>query len=119
MLDRRPDRPPGRGGPARQARRSLILGWPDLAGDALRRRGDVEALVVDAGGEGAVVGPAAAGRAAASRSVVPEAGVGAAAAVAELVLVEAYVGGLPGCWPRPGRWPRPRSRPSSACPCGR
>ncbi len=32
-----------------------ILGWPDLIGDALRRRGDVEALVVDAGGEGAAL----------------------------------------------------------------
>ena len=54
--------------PCRRAPPSLILGWPDLAGDALRRRGDVEALVVDAGGEGAVAGPAAGGRRAASRS---------------------------------------------------
>src|SRR5690349_18952317 len=28
----------------------LIVGWPDVAGDALRIRGDIEALVVDAGG---------------------------------------------------------------------
>ena len=29
-----------------------LLGWPDVAGDALPRRGDVEALVVDVLGEG-------------------------------------------------------------------
>ena len=34
---------------------AVVLGWPDLIGEALRRRGDVEALVVDAGGEGAAL----------------------------------------------------------------
>jgi len=58
----------------------LIVGWPDLAAEALRIRGDVEALVVDAGGEGSALmrrlrdggGEA---------SVVADIGVGAAAAV--------------------------------------
>jgi hypothetical protein len=31
-----------------------ILGWPEQAGDALRRRGDLEVLVVEAKGEGEV-----------------------------------------------------------------
>lgn len=32
--------------------RLTVLGWPDLVGDALRRRGDVEVLVIDSRGEG-------------------------------------------------------------------
>ena len=78
-----------------------ILGWPDLIADALRRRGDVEALVVDAGGEGAVLARrlADAGRDAA---LIPEGRVGSAAAVAELILVEAYVGGPAGVLASPG-----------------
>jgi hypothetical protein len=78
-----------------------ILGWPDLIGDALRRRGDVEALVVDAGGDGAVLARRlvdAGGEAA----LIPEGRVGSAAAVAELVLVEAFVGGPAGILASPG-----------------
>ena len=98
----------------------LIIGWPDLVGDALRLRGDVEALVVDAGGEGAAlarrlrdggrrVGPGA--RRPAS---------GSAAAVAELVLVEAHVGGPVGGAGDARVAGRRRGRqPTSACPCGR
>jgi hypothetical protein len=78
----------------------VILGWPDLVGDALRRRGDVEALVVDAGGEGAVLARRLAD-AGGEPALIPEGRVGSAAAVAELILVEAYVGGPAGvlAWP--------------------
>lgn len=79
----------------------VILGWPDLAGDALRRRGDVEALVVDVGGEGAVLARRledAGGEAV----LIPEGRVGSAAAVADLILVEAFVGGPAGVLAAPG-----------------
>jgi hypothetical protein len=78
-----------------------ILGWPDVIGDALRRRGDVEALVVDAGGDGSVLARRlvdAGGEAV----LVPEGRVGSAAAVAELILVEACVGGPAGVLASPG-----------------
>jgi hypothetical protein len=80
---------------------ALILGWPDVIGDALRRRGDVEALVVECGGDGAALARrlADAGNAAA---VVPDAGVGSAAAVAELVLIEAHAAGPAGVLATPG-----------------
>ncbi len=79
----------------------LVVGWPELAAGALRRRGDVEALVVEAGGEGAALARrlVAAGGAAA---VVPERGVAAAAVVADLVVVEALAGGPSGVLAVPG-----------------
>jgi hypothetical protein len=79
----------------------VVLGWPDLIGDALRRRGDVEALVVDAGGEGAVLARRLAD-AGGDTALIPEGRVGSAAAVAELILVEAYVGGPAGVLASPG-----------------
>ena len=79
----------------------LIVGWPDLAGDALRRRGDIEALVVDAGGEGAPLARRLQDGGA-EVAVVPEAGAGAAAAVADLVVVEAHAGGPSGVLASPG-----------------
>ena len=79
----------------------LIVGWPDLAGDALRRRGDIEALVVDAGGEGAPLARRLRDGGA-EVAVVPEAGTGAAAAVADLVVVEAHAGGPSGVLATPG-----------------
>jgi hypothetical protein len=79
----------------------LILGWPDLAGDALRVRGDLEALVVDAGGEGAPLVRRLQDDGGES-SVVPEAGAGAAAAVADLVVVEARAAGPSGVLATPG-----------------
>ncbi|MGH9061492.1 MAG: hypothetical protein ACRDZY_18560, partial [Acidimicrobiales bacterium] len=33
----------------------LIVGWPDVAAGALRRRGDLEVLVADAGGDGSAL----------------------------------------------------------------
>ncbi len=78
-----------------------ILGWPDLTADALRRRGDVEALVIDSGGDGAVLVRRLhdAGN---DAELIPDGRVGSAAAVAELILVEAYVGGPAGVLAAPG-----------------
>ncbi|MEZ5143601.1 MAG: hypothetical protein R2726_13945 [Acidimicrobiales bacterium] len=66
----------------------VVLGWPDQIGEALPRRGDLEVLVVDVLGEGTgltrrlwqVDVPAV---------DVPPAGLGAAVADADLVLLEA------------------------------
>ncbi|MDA8285773.1 MAG: hypothetical protein M0Z42_21280, partial [Actinomycetota bacterium] len=33
----------------------LVVGWPDTAANALRRRGDLEVLVADSGGDGAAL----------------------------------------------------------------
>lgn len=65
-----------------------VLGWPELVGSALVRRGDVEALVVDTLSEGS--GLVRRLLHADSDAVdVPLAGLGAAAADADLVLLEA------------------------------
>jgi hypothetical protein len=70
----------------------LVLGWPDVCSAALRSRGDIEVLVVDAEGEG---GPLVRRlrEAGAEAALVPEAGVGPAAAVADVVLLEALAAG--------------------------
>jgi hypothetical protein len=73
----------------------MIVGWPDLAAAALRRRGDLEVLVADGIGEGSAL----ARRLADSGmdvALVPDSGVGAAAVVSELVLVEALAAGPSG-----------------------
>lgn len=80
---------------------AAILGWPELTADALRRRGDVEALVVDAGGDGAVLVRRLIG-AGNDATLIPDGRVGSAAAVAELILVEAYVGSPAGVLAAPG-----------------
>lgn len=72
-----------------------IVGWPDTVAAALRRRGDLEVLVVDAGGDGAALARRLADGGSRA-AVVPDAGVGAAAAVSSLVLLEAQVGGPAG-----------------------
>jgi hypothetical protein len=79
----------------------VVVGWPKLAGAALRRRGDVEALVVDAGGEGAALARRVRDRGGDSE-LVPDGGAGAAAAVADLVLVEAHAAGQTGVLGTPG-----------------
>lgn len=69
-----------------------LLGWPELAAGALRARGDLEVLVVNAAGEGS-------GLARRLRQVdvdavdVPLSGLGAAAASSHVLLVEATVMG--------------------------
>jgi len=80
---------------------ALILGWPELTAAALRRRGDVEALVVDAGGEGGALARRLRDGGGDS-ALVPDLGVGSGAAVAELVLIEAYAAGPPGVLATPG-----------------
>jgi hypothetical protein len=79
----------------------LIVGWPDLTAEAIRARGDIEVLLADSGGEG---------RALARRldesgndvSFVPDRGIGAAASVSQLVVVEAVVAGPGGVLAAPG-----------------
>lgn len=66
----------------------VVLGWPEVIGGALPRRGDLDVLVVDALGEGSgLVGSLV--RADVDATDVPQAGLGAAAAEADLVLLEA------------------------------
>lgn len=73
----------------------LVVGWPDTAAGALRRRGDVEVLVVDAGGEGSALARRLVD-AGSVASVVPDAGLGAAAALSGVVVVEAHAAGPSG-----------------------
>jgi hypothetical protein len=65
-----------------------VLGWPDVTGEALVRRGDVEVLVVDALGEGSGLV-----RRLLHSDVdavdVPTTGLGAAVAASDIVLLEA------------------------------
>jgi hypothetical protein len=70
----------------------LVIGWPDLAGAALRRRGDLEALIMEGEGEGSILARRLrdSGNEA---SLVPDSGVASAAVVADLVLVEAHAAG--------------------------
>jgi hypothetical protein len=65
----------------------VVLGWPEIIGAALPRRGDLDVLVVDALGEGSgLVGALLRGDSEATD--VPQAGLGPAAAEADLVLLE-------------------------------
>ncbi|MCU4187043.1 hypothetical protein K6U06_21945 [Acidiferrimicrobium sp. IK] len=73
----------------------VIIGWPDTAASALRRRGDVEVLVVDAGGEGSVLARRLV-ESGTEATVIPDAGVAAAAAVTGVVLIEAHAAGPSG-----------------------
>src|SRR4051812_11462320 len=65
-----------------------VLGWPDVIGDALPRRGDVRVLVVDALGEGSGLVRVLI-HADVEADDVPMAGLGAAVADSDLVLLEA------------------------------
>lgn len=79
----------------------LLVGWPDVAAAALRRRGDLEVLVVDGGGEGAALARrlADAGN---DVALVSDSGAAAAAVVADLVIVEARAAGPSGVLAAPG-----------------
>lgn len=73
----------------------VLVGWPDLAAAAVRRRGDIEALIVESGGEGGQL----AHRLASGDNdavAVPDAGMAAATVVADLLLVEVLAGGPSG-----------------------
>lgn len=64
-----------------------VLGWPELAGEALARRGDVEVLAVDALDEGSGL-VRRLRHAGVDATDVPVGGLGSAAAAADLVLLE-------------------------------
>jgi len=73
----------------------------DLAGVALRRRGDLEVLVVDAMGEGSILARRL-DEAGNQAAVVADAGVAAAVMVSDLVVVEATAAGPSGILARLG-----------------
>jgi hypothetical protein len=73
----------------------VVVGWPDIAGVALRRRGDAEVLVVDASGEGSMLARRL-DQSGIAVAVVPDGGVAAAVVVCDLVLVEATAAGTSG-----------------------
>ena len=66
----------------------LVVGWPELVSEAVRRRGDVFALVVDAGGDGDELATRLIHHGG-DAVVIPDAGVAPAVADAQLVLLEA------------------------------
>jgi hypothetical protein len=72
-----------------------VVGWPDLAGEALIRRGDISARVVDANDEGnALVRRLQ--RADIDSEEVPAAGTAAAVISADLLMIEAVAAGPDG-----------------------
>lgn len=74
---------------------TVVLGWPEVCAGALHRRGDVRVRAVDAMGEGGQLADALSG-AGVDAAEVPEGGVGAAVADADLVLLEALAMGPTG-----------------------
>jgi hypothetical protein len=80
---------------------AVVIGWPDLASEALRRRGDVEVLVVDFASEGQQLARRLRDLGS-EASLVTESGVGPAAMVADIVLVEAFAAGPAGILAVPG-----------------
>lgn len=78
-----------------------IVGWPDVSADALRSRGDVEALIVDSGGDGAALAHRLRDYGS-EAELVPDTGAGPAAAVADIVIVEAMMASPAGVLAAPG-----------------
>jgi hypothetical protein len=72
-----------------------VLGWPDVVSEALIRRGDLDVLVVDALGEGSGLARRLR-RADVEAEEVAMSGLGAAAAAADVVLLEATAIGATG-----------------------
>jgi hypothetical protein len=81
-----------------------IVGWPEATAAALRRRGDLEVLVIDSTGEGSGLARRLS-NAGSECEVIPNTGVGPAAAVADLVIVEAFAAGPAGVLAAPGSLP--------------
>jgi hypothetical protein len=79
----------------------VIVGWPDVSVEALRSRGDLEVLVVDSSGEGASLVRRLVDRGT-DAQLVPDSGTGPAAAVADVVLVDALAAGPGGLLASPG-----------------
>ena len=69
-----------------------VVGWPDLVGDAVMRRGDIRVLAVDADDEGRSF-VRRLERSDVEAEVVPPQGLAAAAVAADVVLVEAMATG--------------------------
>ena len=69
-----------------------VVGWPDLIGDAVMRRGDIRVLAIDADDEGSSF-VRRLQRADIDAEVVPPGGAAAAAVSADLVLIEAMATG--------------------------
>ncbi|HMC39785.1 MAG TPA: hypothetical protein VKI19_08995 [Acidimicrobiales bacterium] len=80
---------------------ALVIGWPDVTSGGLRRRGDVEVLVVDWASEGDQFVRRLRERGS-DAELVSESGVGPAAVVADVVLVEAMAAGPAGVLAAPG-----------------
>lgn len=72
--------------------RVTVLGWPEVVADALPRRGDLEVLVVDTGGDG-VAFARRLRRADVDALDVPEAGTGAAVAGSDVLVLDAVAFG--------------------------
>lgn len=72
-----------------------VVGWPDLIGEALLRRGDARVLVIDANNEGSRL-VRRLERADVQAQTVPAAGVAAAVAASDLVLIEASAAAVDG-----------------------
>jgi hypothetical protein len=72
---------------------AVVVGWPEQTARALRRRGDVEVLVVDFDGEGQALARRLSASGVDSWDM-PAAGAAAAVVVAGLVLVEAVSAGV-------------------------
>jgi hypothetical protein len=68
--------------------RLTVLGWPEQVTETLRRRGDASVLVVDSLGDGSPL-VAALQRSGGDAVLVPEAGIGAAVASCDLLLLDA------------------------------
>ncbi len=69
-----------------------VVGWPDLIGDAVMRRGDIRVLAIDADDQGNSF-VRRLQRADIDAEIVPAAGIAAAAVAADIVLVEAMATG--------------------------
>ncbi len=75
--------------------RVCVVGWPDLTGEALIRRGDVTALVIDCNGEGNSL-VRRLQRVDADVEEIPASGTAAAVQASDLVIVEAIAAGPDG-----------------------
>lgn len=73
----------------------VVLGWPELTAAALHRRGDLRVRAIDAQGDGSALAGVL-GELGLDAVEVPEAGVGAAVAEADAVVVEALAMGPDG-----------------------
>jgi hypothetical protein len=79
-----------------------VIGWPELVGPGLRSRGDVEVLVVDDSGSEGYAFVNWLRREGNDAVLIPAVGAGAAAAVADLVVIEALAAGPSGILATPG-----------------